>query len=55
MRLRTILLVASLGLAAGTAMIAQRPFKEYPGIEYDNFPLPGDWQKKAEWTRARLR
>jgi hypothetical protein len=55
MRLRTILIVASLGLAAGTAMIAQRPFKEYPGIEYEHFPLPDGWQKKAEWTRARLR
>ena len=34
---------------------AQKPFKEYPAIEYDDFPLPADWQQKAEWTRARLR
>jgi hypothetical protein len=55
MRLCTVILVASLGLAAGSAVIAQRPFKQYPAIEYDNFPLPGDWQQKSEWTRARLR
>src|SRR6266849_6085231 len=34
---------------------AQRPFKEYPGAEYENFPLPPDWNEQTEWTRARLR
>jgi hypothetical protein len=34
---------------------AQKPFKEYPAIEYDNFPRPPDWEQKTEWTRARLR
>ena len=48
-------LVALLGLATGLLLVAQRPFKEYPGIEYDNFPKPTDWQNKTEWTRARLR
>jgi hypothetical protein len=37
------------------ALLAQRPFKEWPGIEYDGFALPSDYQQKAEWTRARLR
>ena len=32
----------------------QKPFREYPGWEYDQFPLPEDWQKPAEWTFARL-
>ena len=32
----------------------QRPFREYPGIEYNNFPLPTDWQRNSEWTFARL-
>jgi hypothetical protein len=50
MRLRFAL---SLGLAA--ILLAQRPFKEYPGMEYENFPLPPDWDRKTEWTRARLR
>jgi Domain of unknown function (DUF4159) len=55
MRLQTVLLVALLGVAAGGLVVGQAPFKEYPAIEYENFPVPGDWQQKTEWTRARLR
>ncbi len=36
------------------ALSAQRPFREYPGIEYSNFPIPKDWQEKTEWVYARL-
>jgi hypothetical protein len=32
----------------------QRPFREYPGVEYSDFPLPPDWQEKTEWVFARL-
>ena len=32
----------------------QQPFREYPGVEYDNFPLPPDYQEKTEWAFARL-
>jgi hypothetical protein len=32
----------------------QRPFREYPGIEYNNFPLPSDYSEKTEWAFARL-
>jgi hypothetical protein len=32
-----------------------RPFQEYPGYEYNNFPIPEDYMDKHEWTRARLR
>ena len=44
------------GLAAffGSVYAFQRPFREYPGIEYNNFPLPADWQRTAEFTFARL-
>jgi len=55
MRLRHALLVALLGLGAGIALLAQRPFKEYPAIEYNNFPLPPDSNRKTDWVRARLR
>jgi hypothetical protein len=35
---------------------AQRPFKEYPAIEYYDFPLPSDWKdQQHDWVRARLR
>ncbi len=38
-----------------TALCAfQRPFREYPGREYEQFPLPPDWQEKTEWVFARL-
>jgi hypothetical protein len=45
--------------AAGTvvllsALFAQRPFREFPGNEYEDFPLPPDYQQPAEWTFARL-
>ena len=31
----------------------QLPFREYPGREYEDFPLPPDYQVPAEWTFAR--
>ncbi|MGA2878012.1 MAG: DUF4159 domain-containing protein [Bryobacteraceae bacterium] len=42
-------------LSAWGVLRAQKPFKEYPAIEYENFPKPRDWEQKAEWVRARLR
>jgi len=32
-----------------------RPFREYPGYEYNNFPVPADYMDTHDWTRARLR
>ena len=32
----------------------QRPFREYPGTEYEHFALPQDYQQPGEWTFARL-
>ena len=37
-----------------TTLVAQRPFRQYPGREYNDFPLPPDYQDKAEWAFARL-
>jgi hypothetical protein len=52
--LRPILLAVA-GLAALTALNAfQKPFREYPGLEYSNFPIPPDYQEKTEWAFARL-
>ena len=51
---KTFWLVA-LGAIAISALYAfQRPFREYPGIEYNNFPLPPDYREKTEWAFARL-
>ena len=47
----------SLACAATVLMcvaLAQRPFREYPGFEYNDFPKPSDWQTPGEWTFARL-
>jgi Domain of unknown function (DUF4159) len=55
MRLRTAFALGLLGLAAWSVLRAQKPFKEWPAIEYSDFPLPDDYQNKHEWTRARLR
>ena len=38
----------------GALYAFQRPFRQYPGVEYEDFPLPPDWQEKTEWTFARL-
>ena len=37
------------------ALYAQRPFREYPSVEYgESIPLPPDWQHQGEWAFARL-
>src|ERR1051325_7260302 len=53
MRLSVALLLLSAGIA--TVLFAQKPFKEYGGGEYNDFPLPEDYKEKTEWTRARLK
>jgi hypothetical protein len=55
MRLRFVIGLGILTMAVCGVLLAQLPFKQYPAIEYDNFPLPADWNQKSEWTRARLR
>jgi hypothetical protein len=55
MRLRTALISASVCFAALGAAFAQlRPFREYPGVEYEQFQLPPDYNQPAEWVFARL-
>jgi len=39
-------------LCAWGVLLAQKPFKEYPGEE--RVPLPADWQTPHEWVTARL-
>ena len=57
MRLSTTMCVALAGLliiGSALAWQAPSPFREYPGIEYENFPLPPDYREKTEWVFARL-
>jgi hypothetical protein len=55
MRLRFALALLLAGLGGWGVLQAQKPFREYEAIEYENFPLPADYQEKHEWTRARLK
>ena len=38
----------------GTLLAAQRPFRQYPGVEYPTYPLPEDLNERGEWVFARL-
>ena len=55
MRLCAALLAVLAGFGAWSVLRAQKPFREYPGVEYENFPLPDDYTEKTEFTRARLK
>ena len=52
---RRVSLVA-FGLIAviSTLYAVQRPFRQFPGVEYEGFELTPDWQTPGEWTFARL-
>jgi hypothetical protein len=39
---------------AGTLCAFQMAFREYPAVEYNDFPLPADYQDKTEFAFARL-
>jgi Domain of unknown function (DUF4159) len=54
LKAKKLWLLAGSLLALGSSHAYQLPFRQYPGIEYNNFPLPADWQKKAEFMFARL-
>ena len=48
---------ATCGIVVVAALCAfQRPFREFPGVEYSpgEIPLPPDYQEKTEWAFARL-
>ena len=53
MRRAALLAAAGLSLLA-TLYAFQRPFRQFPGAEYYDFPLPPDWNEKTEWVFARL-
>ena len=56
MRIRVTLAAGLVAIISAWGLLrAQRPFKEYPALEYENFPIPQDAEQKTEWVRARLR
>src|SRR5579863_6456036 len=48
--------IAGFAAVLGTLCAFQRPFREFPGVEYQlgTIPLPPDYQAKTEWAFARL-
>ncbi len=50
---RAAAVVAGSLLVLGS-LYAIQPFREYPGVEYEKFPLPPDYREKTEWAFARL-
>ena len=55
---RAMLRKTLVGLAAGVVSLgmlwAGLPFREYPGVEYNDFPLPKDYQEQTEFAFTRL-
>ncbi|MES1262331.1 MAG: DUF4159 domain-containing protein [Acidobacteriota bacterium] len=49
-----VLLGSAWALDTGHKESKPRPFRQYPGREYEDFPLPPDYQEKTEWQFARL-
>jgi hypothetical protein len=47
-------LLASVFTSLGGLCAFQKPFHQYPGVEYTEFVTPPDWQEKTEWAFARL-
>src|SRR5258708_38275701 len=39
---------------AATMLLAQKVWREYPAFEYNDFPIPSDYQERTEFTFARL-
>jgi hypothetical protein len=54
MRLTQVAGLAGLAALTCSLFAFQRGFREYPGVEYNDFQLPPDYQEKAEWVFARL-
>jgi hypothetical protein len=51
---RVLVTVGGTVALVSTLFAFQKPFREYPGIEYNDFPLPADAHDKAEFMFARL-
>ena len=56
MSLRILVPIAACVTIFGSLHAFQKPFREYPGVEYQlgTIPLPADYEEKSEWTFARL-
>src|SRR5579864_7853465 len=51
-----VLGIAGIGVAGALFGFqnAPKPWREFPAFEYNDFPIPPDFQEKTEWAFARL-
>ncbi len=55
MTLRSTLWRVGSALAVASALFAfQKPFRQYPGVEYRHFEIPAGWDEKTEFAFARM-
>ena len=52
--MRRMAAAATILLLGGGLYAFQKPFRQYPGVEYDDFPLPTDCNEKTEFVFTRL-
>jgi len=46
--------IVLLSVASAFQQPHEHTWREYPAFEYNNFPIPPDYQEKTEWVYARL-
>ena len=51
---KMVLIAVAAGAFLSTLVAFQRPFRQYPGVEYRSFELPPDYKERSEWVFARL-
>ncbi len=54
MRRRTWALFIAAGFSVLGLVYGQMPWRQYPALEYYDFPVPHDYAEKSEWTFGRL-
>ena len=54
MRRRTWALFIAAGFSVLGLVYGQMPWRQYPAIEYYDFPVPHDYAEKTEWAFGRL-
>src|SRR4051812_34824809 len=53
-RIRLVSTIVLVLCVVGALFAAQRPFRQYPGVEYPSYALPEDIHEPFEWVFARL-
>ena len=53
--MRKLVLIVVLMMSAGAVLLlGQKVWREYPAFEYNDFPIPADYQEKTEFSYSFL-